>query len=147
VAKRGTRRSEQLIGAAQLEDMILLARHFLHTFSRQHQRPGIHLTAEDEIALKEYQWPGNVRELKNVMERAVLLSTGDRLELNLQNDLMSEGNHPFSDNPSLDEVQRRYITHVLKKTGNKISGLGGAAEVLGMNRATLYSRIKKLGMR
>ena len=53
----------------------------------------------------------------------------------------------LADNPSLEEVQRRYILQVLEKTKNRIGGPGGAAELLGINRNTLYSRMKKLGLR
>lgn len=52
----------------------------------------------------------------------------------------------FSDYPTLDEIQRRYIHHVLEKTGGKISGMEGASEILGIKRTSLYSRMKKLGM-
>ena len=54
--------------------------------------------------------------------------------------------NPIADNPTLDELQRRYIKYILKKTGGKISGPGGAADLLGMKRSTLYNRMKKLGI-
>jgi len=129
------------------EDVIILARYFLSLYGKEHNRKDIHLTPEDEDTLKKYHWPGNVRELKNVIERAVLLSTGDRLELNLPDDSRVSFMQSLYDVPSMDEMQRRYIKYILEKSGNKISGQGGAAELLGINRVTLYSRMKKLGMR
>jgi DNA-binding NtrC family response regulator len=87
------------------------------------------------------------RELKNMMERAVLLSPEGYFKLDLPNQSNASRPHPFEDNPSLDELQRRYILYVLEKTGNKIGGPGGAAELLGMIRTTLHSRMKKLGLR
>jgi transcriptional regulator with GAF, ATPase, and Fis domain len=62
-------------------------------------------------------------------------------------DPRSEANHSFEDCPTMDNLQRRYIQYVLERTGNRISGSGGAAEVLDMDRATLYHRMKKLGLR
>ncbi len=53
----------------------------------------------------------------------------------------------FDDFPTLDEVQRRYIRHILEKTNGKIAGPDGAAEMLGMKRTSLYKRMKKLGLR
>ena len=95
-----------------------------------------------------YAWPGNVRELQNVIERAVILSKGEALEI----PLFPAGPHTtshgvFDDMPALDELQRRYIRHILKHTGGEISGPGGAAEILGMKRTSLYTRIRTLGMR
>jgi transcriptional regulator with GAF, ATPase, and Fis domain len=128
-------------------DVVLLARHFLALYAKRFNRPHLVLTPSEEEELTAYDWPGNVRELRNVMERAVLLSSGERLALNLPVDPRSEANHSFEDCPTMDNLQRRYIQYVLERTGNRISGSGGAAEVLGMDRATLYHRMKKLGLR
>ena len=93
----------------------------------------------------KYDWPGNVRELKNVIERAVLLAVDDRLEFNLSSQLISEKD-PFSDIPTMQELQRRYIKFILEKTGGRKGGVDGAAELLGMKRSTLYTRMIKLGL-
>ena len=93
-----------------------------------------------------YHWPGNVRELINVIERAVILSTGGLLELRLGPASDPGDAHPFSDMPTLDDLQRRYIEYILKKTGGKISGKNGASQILNIKRSTLYSRMNKLGM-
>lgn len=81
------------------------------------------------------------------MERAVLLSGDQQLELNLPFDIQEDSDHPFEDCPSLDEIQRRYIRFVLKKTGGKIGGAGGAAKVLGIKRTSLYTRMRNLRMK
>ncbi len=128
-------------------DVILLAKHFLQRYTKKYHRHDIPLSPRDEKIIKSYHWPGNVRELKNVIERAVILSTDNKLDINLspRQDLPSQ--NPFSDFPSMDEVQRRYIRYVLDKTENRIDGDGGAAQLLGMKRTTLYARMKKLNLR
>ncbi|MBT6499262.1 MAG: sigma-54-dependent Fis family transcriptional regulator, partial [Deltaproteobacteria bacterium] len=125
------------------DDIIQLANLFLATYARKYDRPGLRLSIENETVLKAYQWPGNIRELKNIIERAVLMSEQDELELNLVSDLGAPQANPFDDNPSFAEIQKRYITHVLSQTNNRISE---AAKILKMNRSTLYTRIKKLGI-
>jgi transcriptional regulator with GAF, ATPase, and Fis domain len=131
------------------DDVLLLARLFIERFSGKLNRPLMQLTPECKLALKAYDWPGNIRELENTIERSVLLSpTDDVLELNLSADkIRVKGDHPFEDSPSLDEVQRRYISFVLNKTNGKIAGEDGAAALLGMKRTSLYKRMKKLGLR
>ena len=129
------------------EDVLFLARHFLSLYASKHNQQVPGLTREDENILLTYHWPGNIRELKNVMERAVLLSTKDRLEISLPAKSSLASNHCFSDLPSLDEIQRRYIRYVMEKTGGKVSGPGGAAELLKMKRTSLYKRMDKLGLR
>ena len=131
----------------RIGDVPLLAHHFLILYALKYNRPKLELTPQDEARLSEYRWPGNVRELQNVIERSVLLSTDERLELNLSIDAKSTPGHPFVDNPTLDELQCRYIRYALKKTGGQIGGLNGAAELLGMKRTSLYNRMKKLGIR
>lgn len=81
------------------------------------------------------------------MERAVLLSTDGHLLLNLPSENRSKSANQFDDLPTLDEIQRRYIAFALEKTGGKLSGPGGATEILGVKRTSLYNRMKKLGLR
>ncbi|OPZ59964.1 MAG: Formate hydrogenlyase transcriptional activator [Deltaproteobacteria bacterium ADurb.Bin510] len=127
-------------------DIALLAEHFVAQFAKRYGRPNLKLTAQDLARLNNYAWPGNIRELKNVIERSVLLSTGETLELSLNYTVAGSALEMIGDNPSMEELQRRYIQHVLALTGGKVSGQGGAAEILGMNRTTLYSRMHKLGL-
>ncbi|MBN1106241.1 MAG: sigma-54-dependent Fis family transcriptional regulator [Deltaproteobacteria bacterium] len=128
------------------QDMVLLARHFLNYYAWKHKRPGLELSPEDEAALTGYHWPGNVRELQNVIERAVLLAKEGRVELTLPRESKALPADPFFDTPTADELFRRYLNFILQKTGGKLSGPGGAAQLLGMKRTTLYSRMKKLGL-
>ena len=95
-------------------------------------------------ALREYQWPGNVRELENVLERAVINSSGSKLHL------VYELKKPPTDlttaRKTLNEVERDYIIRVLEQTHWKVSGQNGAAEILGLDRSTLRARMRKLGI-
>ena len=102
-------------------------------------------------ALTTYDWPGNVRELRNIVEHAMILSSGTRLELD--DTLM--GHHRATHvsretvqqkNDNLEDAQRVHIVRVLEECGWKVRGKGGAAERLGLKRTTLQSRMKKLGI-
>jgi transcriptional regulator with GAF, ATPase, and Fis domain len=129
------------------DDIILLARSFFRHYCNRYGRMGLELTREHEDNLMAYPWLGNVRELKNVIERAVTLSSGKELILDLPIGQAPSSEAGFSDAPTMDELQRRYIKHVLEKTGGRIYGPDGAAEILGMKRSTLYTRMYKLGLR
>ncbi len=128
-------------------DIVLLAGFYLDLYSTKYDRTDARLTPEDEAMLTAYDWPGNIRELKNVIERAVLMSTGARLDLHLPIGGKIRADTLFAGLPSLEEMQRRYIEFILEKTEGRIGGSGGAAEMLGMKRTSLNSRMKKLGMR
>jgi transcriptional regulator with GAF, ATPase, and Fis domain len=129
------------------EDIPLLASYFLAKYASKYNRPEIGLTKKAEAELVVYDWPGNVRELENVMERTMILSMGEEAEFRLPAQGTRVAGKLFSDYPTLDEVQRRYIQQVLEKTGGRIGGPGGAAEILGMNRTTVNHRMRKLGLR
>ncbi|MFH1984008.1 MAG: sigma 54-interacting transcriptional regulator [Pseudomonadota bacterium] len=127
------------------DDIIFLASHFLSRCARKYNRTDLTLSKGDEKRLAGYHWPGNVRELQNVMERAVLLSAGSSLKLDLSVMPPVSGHGKlYQDLPSMDEMQWRYIQYVIQKTGGQIGGRGGAAQVLGMKRTTLQARMKKL---
>ncbi|MBU2648226.1 sigma 54-interacting transcriptional regulator [bacterium] len=95
-------------------------------------------------SLRHYHWPGNIRELENVLERAVIASSGPKLRL------VDELKQPLTDvNPkqrTLEAVEHDYILQVLEETQWKVSGKNGAAEILGLDRSTLRARMKKLGI-
>lgn len=129
------------------QDILLLADHFLSRFAIKYNHPALGLSPENKTSLTSYDWPGNIRELQNVMERAVLLSADGCLHLDLPAESRMAGSGQFDDLPTLDEIQRRYIVYVMDKTGGKLSGSGGAAEILGMKRTSLYNRMKKLGLK
>jgi DNA-binding NtrC family response regulator len=126
--------------------VLVLAQHFLDYYGRKYKKGALAFTEEQKAELRGYSWPGNVRELRNVIERAVILSGGGVPELSLPVGVRAAQAEGFPDEPTLEELQRRYIRHVLEKTEGRISGPGGAAEILGLKRTTLYSRMRKLGM-
>ena len=97
-------------------------------------------------ALINYNWPGNVRELENVIERAVIFSVGNKLEIG--NWLTTKENLPiFTDKPTLNEMEKQYITSVLRDTNWRVRGKNGAAEILAMKPTTLASRMIKLNIK
>jgi transcriptional regulator with PAS, ATPase and Fis domain len=134
-------------------DIVLLAEHFLAKYSKKYQKVLQKITSENQALLKAFQWPGNVRELQNVIERTVVLADVKDLKLMIPQ-TPSRGasaatemhDNLLADMPTMDELQRRYINYTLKKTNGKMSGRGGATEILGMKRTTLYTRMKKLGI-
>ncbi|MEJ2582160.1 MAG: sigma 54-interacting transcriptional regulator, partial [Acidobacteriota bacterium] len=134
------------------EDIPPLVRHFVQHYAQRRGKRIDEVPAELMRRLRAYDWPGNVRELQNVIERAVLTSTDDVLKLAepLQNaaiDSAAAAETDFGEGLlPLDEVERRYIERVLASTRGKISGSGGAAEVLGLHANTLRYRMKKLGI-
>jgi transcriptional regulator of acetoin/glycerol metabolism len=94
-------------------------------------------------ALTSYHWPGNVRELRNVIERAMILTTGTTLEIRMPDAVAGQ---QVSRGTALQDVEREHITSVLMSTGWRITGKGGAAGLLGLKGTTLYSKMKKLGI-
>jgi len=129
------------------EDIVPMAEDFLARCSRRYQREGMRLGASARRALEAYPWPGNVRELSHVMERAVLMATGDTLDhvdVSLQ-PLTSEVElaTPTS-RMTLEQAEHAMIRNALDQcTGN----IQKAAEMLGLSRAALYRRLEKFGLR
>jgi DNA-binding NtrC family response regulator len=118
------------------EDIILLAEHFLA------ERPSLapmRLSADAMKALSGYSWPGNVRELKHVIQRAVMLTSGDVIDLqDLPSDLQAIGQAGEPEPHRLDAVERRHILDVLQQVrGHR----GKAAAILGIDPKTLYRKI------
>src|SRR5580658_3263864 len=129
------------------EDIPLLVQHFVQQATRRMHKTIDTIPSETVEALIRYRWPGNIRELENVIERAVILSPGSVLQLSLR-DLKSRitpGQNPDR-HQTLEEVERNHILKILKETKWVLSGPGGAAARLGLNRSTLYFRMKKLGI-
>ena len=94
----------------------------------------------------KYPWPGNVRELENVVERALILGEGATID---ERHVMLDERQSDAATAAmgtLQEVERRHILSVLETTSWKVSGKGGAAEILDLNPSTLLSRMKKLGI-
>jgi transcriptional regulator with GAF, ATPase, and Fis domain len=128
------------------EDIPLLV---WHAIARKQTRLGRHIERVPERlmrAFRAYGWPGNIRELENVVERALILSTGPTLAI----DPMFAGARRSFPQPAgglLSDVERRHILDVLEQCAWRVAGHGNAAERLGLNRSTLLSRMKKLGIR
>jgi transcriptional regulator with GAF, ATPase, and Fis domain len=129
-----------------IDDLPSLTRFFLNKYAARYNRPMLELTPEQEAMLMEYHWPGNIRELQNIIERAVILSTDEGLVIDLPAKKAVGMRQFYNDYPSMDELQRRYIKYALEKTGGKVGGPGGTAELIGMKRTTLQKRMKKLGV-
>jgi formate hydrogenlyase transcriptional activator len=101
-------------------------------------------------AMTEWTWPGNIRELQNFIERAVILTTGECLEVPLDELSLSRTERiatRASRSLNLREVEREAILEALRKTNGRISGPGGAAELLGLKRTTLQYRMHLLDIR
>jgi transcriptional regulator with GAF, ATPase, and Fis domain len=138
------------------EDLVLLARHFLEQTCADFGREPLRLTRSHANAIESYDWPGNVRELKNVIERAVILSPGNtlRLDLSLPGSEASSGIQPTAAVPDavlteqqMREFRKQNIIAALKQTDWRVSGKGGAAELLGIKPTTLADRIKSMRIR
>lgn len=132
------------------EDVALLAQHFVNKYSKKMGKSVSVIPKQVQAKLEKYHWPGNVRELENIIERAIIISSGRELEFgdwledkpevtaaSIQDDILV----------SMEEMERQYIVKVLKACHGKVSGKGGTAETLEMNPATLRSRMAKLGIK
>jgi transcriptional regulator with GAF, ATPase, and Fis domain/ABC-type uncharacterized transport system substrate-binding protein len=128
----------------RIEDIPLLARSFTQNASKRLGKSIEQIPSSVMKALQDYQWPGNVRELENVIERAVVASSGPRLRL--ADELKPLPGDLPSIPKTMQEVELDHIVGVLKQTNWKVSGKDGAAEILGLNRNTLLARMKKLGI-
>ncbi|MBX9709566.1 MAG: sigma 54-interacting transcriptional regulator [Xanthobacteraceae bacterium] len=134
------------------EDIPLLAQHFLMSESKA-LNSELRLSEADVRKLSRYDWPGNVRELQNVIERAAILAQNGRLRIDLpETHAVVSDNRKGEPRPAIltDEElraqERANIAAALKACNNKVSGAGGAAELLAMKPTTLASRIKALGL-
>ena len=129
------------------EDIPLLVEHFVQEAARKLNKTIDAVSSDTMAALTDYQWPGNIRELENVIERAVILSHSSVLRVP-HRDLQSRvtAGHSSEKLETLADVEREHIRSVLKQTRWVLSGTNGAAARLGMNRSTLYFRMKKLGI-
>ncbi len=124
------------------EDIPALVWAFVKEFGKNMGKHVDNIPQKAMAAMKSYSWPGNVRELRNVIEHALIISKGKTLKVKIP--AMSSPETP--NNLILDEVVKKHILTVLKKTGWRVKGKNGAAEVLGIKESTLRARLKKLGI-
>jgi PAS domain S-box-containing protein len=144
----------------RVEDIPLLVHYFAARHAHRIGRTVMRVPDESMQRLLAYGWPGNVRELENVVERAVILSSGP--DLLIASELLpavtaTAGAPPRTaptasrdddaEPTSMETIEREHIAAVLRQTGWRIEGARGAAKILGINPSTLRSRIKKLGIR
>jgi formate hydrogenlyase transcriptional activator len=137
------------------EDIPVLVRHFALQFARRMNKRMESIPSETMSALCDYQWPGNIRELQNVIERAVILSSGPVLKVAVA-DLKTNGAHGAGPQSSaqnhgkiqrvLEETERKQILAALEESRWVVAGPKGAATRLGMKRSTLQARMQKLGI-
>jgi transcriptional regulator with GAF, ATPase, and Fis domain len=141
---------------ARRGDIPLVAAHVIAEVSRRHQTPAPSLTTEDALRLQRYDWPGNIRELQNVIERAVILSKGVGLRLDIalpevppvaaSPSAGPEGQEAIVTDREWRERERANMLKALECAHGRIHGEGGAAVLLGINPTTLASRLRALGV-
>jgi len=138
-------------------DILQLAQHFLEQTCNEFGRDTFRLTKSQADAIEAYDWPGNVRELKNVIERAVILSEGNTLRLDLSLPQGNQDPEPHEAEASAEErvltekqmreLQKQNLLAALRQSDWRVSGRNGAAELLGVRPTTLADRIKSFGIR
>ncbi len=124
-------------------DIIPLAKFFIRKYARSMGKPEKKISPEVEELLLRYPWPGNVRELENAIERAMVV--GKKPEITLEDLPLMVNNHKQENQPvySLMELEKTHIQKVLKETGGNVTR---AASLLGIDRVTLYNKMKKYGI-
>ncbi len=131
------------------EDIPMLVKHFVKKYEGKMGKVITDIPVKVIDALMLYDWPGNIRELENLIERGLILSSGNVLEYGswVPSEKMRT---PNANNKKplqkLDDVEKEHILTVLEKTNWKVSGEKGAAKMLGLNATTLEARMKKLGI-
>ena len=127
------------------EDIPALVWFFIHRLQRELERRITKVPQNVMAALQQHNWPGNIRELENVVERAMIRTTGDTLQLD---DAVGTVTRPLeaAGGDSLDAIQRLHIERILRECGWRINGTGNAAERLGVHPNTLRFRMQKLGV-
>ena len=145
----------------RIEDIPLLAQNFILLSAKELGAAKPRLTQAGVARLQSYDWPGNIRELRNVIERAVIVARGGPLEFDLpsgkphassrspkpqsaQSD--ADNNQEFLTEPEIKQLERENLMKILERTGWRIKGATGAAELLGVKPTTLLSRMKKMGL-
>jgi len=126
------------------EDIPALVWMFVEEYSVAFRKPINSIAKESLSELQRYPWPGNVRELRNVIERAVIVTKGPRLVVDVPRTTSAT---VTASSTRLIDVEAEQIRVVLERAGWRVRGAGGAAELLGMNPNTLDSRMIKLGIK
>jgi formate hydrogenlyase transcriptional activator len=128
------------------EDIPLLVHYFVLRLSRQMQRRIKSVPKQAMEALVNHDWPGNIRELENFIERCVIFTQGDELQVP-HDQLKRTGSRGVGSAPStFEQAERQVIIDALKAASGRISGKGGASERLGLKRTTLQNKMRKLNI-
>jgi formate hydrogenlyase transcriptional activator len=126
------------------EDIPLLVRYFAQKYARRMQKKIESVSAASMRKLARWRWPGNVRELENLVERAVVLSLGGKLEISVPE--LADGSMSAA-RAGIDKFEKQdRIVRILKETKGRVGGTDGAAARMGLKRTTLIERMKKLGI-
>ena len=128
------------------EDIPLLANYFVSKFSRRMGRQITSIPKATMEALTNNAWPGNVRELANFLERAVILSPGEELQVPLCEPSGSYSRSASAQASTFVEAERKVIVEALSASSGRVAGIGGAAQRLGLKRTTLQHKIRRLGI-
>ncbi len=128
----------------RLDDIPLLVDFYVKKISKRMGKSIEMIPMRVMDALQDYHWPGNVRELENVLERAVINSSGPKLHL--MDELKPRKKDLWSTQKTLQSLERDHIVRILEQTKWQVSGKKGAAEILGLNRSTLRARMRKLSI-
>lgn len=128
----------------RLDDIPLLVAFYIKKITKRMGK-SIEIIPENVMnTLKGYHWPGNIRELENVLERAVINSLGSKLHL--VDELRQPTKNVSTSVMTMEAVERQHILEILEMTKWKVSGKGGASEILGLDRSTLRARMAKLNI-
>src|SRR6267378_331837 len=125
------------------EDIPLLVQHFVLKCAKRMNKAITSIPVKTMETLQQWDWPGNIRELENFVERSVILTHGSVLQSPLK-ELESAGEDAIGE--TLEAMDREHIIRTLQLSHGKLSGVNGAAERLGLNRTTLQSKLKRLGI-
>jgi formate hydrogenlyase transcriptional activator len=125
------------------EDIPVLVWTFVRQFEKKMGKRIESIPRRTMESLQGYPWPGNVRELRNVIEHAMIISGGKKLDVRMPASTAKEA----LTSQALEDVERKHILSVLQRTKWRLTGKGGAAEQLGLKRTTLQSRMKKLDIK
>jgi PAS domain S-box-containing protein len=125
------------------EDIPLLVEHFVRKCSIRMNKSITSIPTKTMESLKQWDWPGNIRELENFLERSVILTQDPVLQSPLRE--LEAAREPEADD-TLEAIEREHIVRALRQSHGRLSGGSGAAERLGINRTTLQSKLKRLGI-
>lgn len=129
------------------EDIPVLAQFFLEKYAKKNGKALTKISTEVLNYFKKYNFPGNIRELENIIERATITEDGKTLQKGAWLPVLPDAQTADSTLLTLEEVQQKHILRALKKANWKVSGKGGAAEILDINPKTLFGKMKKLNIK